>query len=164
MRSELLKKRVHTDWSWILIILFFLLSIVNVYFGFLGLICMTKPMYHAFKGRGKIHCSHYCPRGAILGKSLKNFSFNKNLPDWMRTNFFKNTLIFLMLFMFAFSIFHSGGDMKKIAFAITRLMFASFAVGIIMGVFFKPRAWCQVCPMGTGTGYISKMVDKRMYK
>jgi hypothetical protein len=24
-----------------------------------------------------------------------------------------------------------------------------------MGVFFKPRSWCQVCPMGHATGLIA---------
>ena len=164
MRKELLKRRVHTDWSWILMIAFFILSVVNVYFGFFGLICMAKPMYHAFKGRGKIHCSHYCPRGAILGRGLKNFSFNNNLPDWMRKKNFKNTIIILMVFMFGLSLIKAGGDLEKTAFAVTRLMIASTVVAVIMGIFFKPRAWCQVCPMGTGTGYISKMVDRKIYK
>lgn len=160
MKKELLNKKVHTQWTWILILIFFALSIVNVYFGFLGIICMTKPMYHALKGRGKIHCSHYCPRGAILGKFLPNFTLNNNLPVWMRTKKFKNLLLILMMAMFAFALYHAGGDPKKIAFAITRLMFSSFVVGILFGVFFKPRAWCQVCPMGTGAGYIRDFVDK----
>ena len=34
-------------------------------------------------------------------------------------------------------------------------MFASFVVGVLMGVFFKPRSWCQVCPMGHATGLIA---------
>lgn len=145
-------------------IAFFILSVVNVYFGFFGLICMAKPMYHAFRGRGKIHCSHYCPRGAILGRGLKNFSFNNNLPDWMRKKNFKNIVIGLMLFMFGLSLVKAGGDLEKTAFAVTRLMIASTVVAVVMGIFFKPRAWCQVCPMGTGTGYISRMVDRKIYK
>lgn len=162
MKRELLAKKVHTDWSWILILSFFVLSIVNVYFGFLGIICITKPMYHAIRGRGKIHCSHYCPRGAIFGKFLPKITLNKNLPNWMRTNNFKNILIVMMLSMFAIALIHSGGDPKKIAFAITRLMFVSFLVGILLGVFFKPRAWCQVCPMGTGTGYIRDALKNKV--
>ena len=50
---------------------------------------------------------------------------------------------------------HSGGQIDKIAFALFRFMFASFVVGVLMGVFFKPRSWCQVCPMGHATGLIT---------
>lgn len=160
MKKELLKRKVHTQWTWVLILLFFALSILNVYFGLLGLICMTFPMYHALRGRGKIHCSHYCPRGAILGKFLPNFTFNNTLPIFMRKKSFKSLLLLVMMLMFTFAIYEAGGALEKIAFAITRLMFSSFIVGIILGVFFKPRAWCQVCPMGTGTGYIRDLMDK----
>ncbi len=162
MNRELLKKKVQTHWSWVLILLFFLLSIVNVYFGYLGLICITKPMYHAIKGRGKIHCSHYCPRGAIFGKFLGKVSLNNALPPFMRSKRFKDLLIVIMLSMFTFALIHSGGHPKKIAFAIARLMFVSFVVGGVLGIFYKPRAWCQICPMGTGTGYIRDMVEERV--
>jgi len=35
-------------------------------------------------------------------------------------------------------------------------MTASLALGVIMGVIYKPRSWCQVCPMGYVTELISK--------
>lgn len=160
MKKILLKKKSHMDWAWILILSFFILSILNIYFGLLGLICMTAPLYHAFKGHGKLHCSHYCPRGSIFGKSLQRFSLNRALPEWMRTKWFKNLLLFIMLGLFSFSMYHSGRDLKKISFGIFRLMTVSFIVGALLGIFFKPRSWCQVCPMGHGTGMIENLLKK----
>ena len=32
--------------------------------------------------------------------------------------------------------------------------------GVLLGVFFKPRAWCQVCPMSHGTGMIDELLKK----
>lgn len=160
MKKVLLKKKSHLDWSWILMILFFLLSIINIYFGILGLICMTIPFIHTFKGHGKLHCSHYCPRGSIFGKFLPHISLNKPLPEWMRTKTFKNFILIIMIVFFSFSMYHSSGDIKKISFGIFRLMLVSTVIGTLLGVFFKPRAWCQVCPMGHGTGMLDKILKK----
>lgn len=158
MKKVLLSKKSHMEWSWLLIISFFILSIVNIYFGILGMVCMTAPLYHAFKGHGKLHCSHYCPRGSVFGKYLPYISTNKPLPLWMREKWFKNLLLFTMLMLFSFSMYHSGGDFKKISFGLFRLMLSSFVVGALLGVFFKPRAWCQVCPMGHGTSLIDNLM------
>ena len=54
----------------------------------------------------------------------------------------------------------SEGNFKKISFGIFRLMLSSFVVGTLLGIFFKPRAWCQVCPMGHGTGMIDNLIKK----
>ncbi|MFT5871240.1 MAG: hypothetical protein ACI8WT_000158 [Clostridium sp.] len=78
------KKKSHQNWSWIIMVSFILLSISDIRFGLFGILCMTMPMHHAIKGRGKIHCSHYCPRGSILQKFLKEISFNNALPVGIR--------------------------------------------------------------------------------
>ncbi len=149
------KIKSHQSWSWIIIVSFFILSVYNVYFGLLGIVCMIMPIFHALRGRGKIHCFAYCPRGSFLGRFLEKFSMQNNLPKFMRSKKFKNFLLTLMVAMLTLSIIHSGGQIDKIAFALFRFMLASFVVGVIMGVFFKPRSWCQVCPMGHATGLIT---------
>ncbi len=149
------KKKSHQNWSWLLMVSFILLSILDFRFGLFGVLCMTMPMYHAIKGRGKIHCSHYCPRGSILGKFLKEISFNNTLPAPIRKHG-KKVLLTIMITLFSFSMYHAGPNIYKIGFALFRFMTASLALGIIMGVVFKPRSWCQVCPMGYATELISK--------
>lgn len=155
------KRKSHQGWSWIIIISFFALSVLNVYFGLFGLLCMTMPIYHALRGRGKIHCSHYCPRGSFLGKFMEKVSMQNNLPNSMKSKKFKNMVLAFMILMLAISLVHSGGEIHKIAFALFRFMFASFVVGVLMGVFFKPRSWCQVCPMGHATALIADIKKEK---
>lgn len=159
MKGKNKRVKSHQSWSWIFLVGFILFSIIDFRFGILGLICMTMPMYHAVMGKGKIHCSHYCPRGSLLGKFLKNMSLNNTMPKWMNTKHFKNFLLLLMMSMFTISLIHSGGDFTKVSFAIFRLMSASLILGMAMGVIFKPRSWCQVCPMGHATGLIKNYKD-----
>lgn len=142
-------------WTWIIIISFFILGFLDSRFGILGLVCMTAPIYHALRGEGKVHCSKYCPRGSFLGKFLEKLSLQNQLPAYLRTKKAKNILLVIMITVFSFSMYHTGFVFDKMAFAILRFMAMSFIIGIIMGIFFKPRSWCVVCPMGHGAGLIS---------
>lgn len=151
-----MKRKSHLKWSWIFLVMFIILSVINVKFGLLGLICMSVPLYHALRGRGKIHCSHYCPRGSFLGNFLKYINLDYNLPKSMQGKTAKKIILALMLTVFSISLYHAGLNPNKIAFAIFRLMTASLAVGVIMGIIFKPRTWCKVCPMGYATELITK--------
>jgi hypothetical protein len=157
-------KKSHMSWSWIFMVLFITLSIIDIRFGLFGFVCIGTPIYHALRGRGKIHCAKYCPRGSLLGKFLKSISLDNNLPKSFKTRTVKNGLILLMLTMFSISMyhaFHQPNIIKAVGFGVFRLMTASLALGVIMGVIFKPRSWCQVCPMGHGTALIKESQDKK---
>ncbi|HQA47227.1 MAG TPA: 4Fe-4S ferredoxin [Bacillota bacterium] len=149
-----MKRKSYLKWSWVFMVLFIVLSILDIRFGLLGIICMTVPLYHALRGRGKIHCSHYCPRGSLLGNFLKYISLGNNLPPYMKRKTVKNALLTFMVVMFSISLVRAGLNVERIAFAVFRMMMASLAVGVIMGVVFKPRSWCQVCPMGHATSLL----------
>lgn len=145
-------------------ILFLVLSNIDFRFGILGFICMGAPMYHALRGRGKIHCSKYCPRGSLLGELLKNISLNNKTPKFLFTRKFKNALLILGVSVFSTVMYHTGGEPAKIAFAMFRFMSSSLILGILMGVVFKPRSWCGVCPMGHGTLLIDRQMKKSKAK
>lgn len=154
------KRKNHMGWSWVFIVAFFALSILDIRFGLLGLLCMGAPIFHALRGKGKIHCSSYCPRGSFLGKFMQYVTLNQGIPKWMNTKKFKHGLLIFMLIMFGLAMYHAGFAFQKVAFALFRFMGASFMVGILMGVLFKPRSWCQVCPMGHATGLIRDALKK----
>lgn len=151
------KKKNHQKYSWIIIVSFFILGILDIRFGILGFLCMAAPIYHALKGEGKRHCSKYCPRGSFLGVFLKKISMNNTLPPKFRTRKVKNIMLSIMIGMLLFSMIHSGFVFESMAFALLRFMFMSFIVGILMGIFFKPRSWCQVCPMGHAASLITEV-------
>lgn len=148
------------DYRWIIILSFFALALINIWFGLLGFICMGLPIFQSLRGKGKLHCKSHCPRGSFLGKIVSKISFRNSLPKFMLTNKFRNGVLILMGVMLTISMIHSGGDPKKIAFGIFRLMGISFVVGIIMGIFYKPKSWCAICPMGHGTN----LLDGALYK
>ena len=154
------KKKNYQHISWIIIVTFFLLGIVDTRFGIFGMVCMIAPMYHALKGEGKAHCSKYCPRGSFLGKFLDKISLGNNLPAKYRSTAVKNGMLVLMVSLLTIALSHTDLVFAKVAFVLLRFMFMSFMVGILMGVVFKPRTWCQVCPMGHAAGLIAD-IQKR---
>lgn len=154
------KHKSHMQWAWILMVLFLVLGILDSRFGILGFLCMLAPMTHALLGRGKAHCRAYCPRGSLLGKWLPYLSLQRDLLHFMTQKWFKLTLLALMVGVFGLSLYHAGGEFHKIAFRVFRFMAMSLGVGIVLGIVFKPRSWCVVCPMGTATGIIANRVSQ----
>lgn len=155
-----MKKKSIMSWSWIFMVLFFTLGIIDIRFGILGLICMGVPLYLAIRGGGRVHCAKYCPRGSLLGTFLEKISMKHNLPKSINNKVVKNLMLIWMIGMFSISLIMAGGDFTKSAAAILRMMTMSTAVGILMGVIFKPRSWCAICPMGYATGLIEKQQKK----
>lgn len=159
-----MKNKSHMQWAWAIMIAFLTLGIIDFRFGILGFACMGAPMYHALRGRGKVHCQKYCPRGSLLGRMLEHVSMNRKLPKFMMKKSFKHGLLAVMMIVFSISMYHAGWNFYRIAFSMFRFMTMSLAIGIIMGIVFKPRSWCTVCPMGTGTGLIQKQIgDKDIF-
>ena len=157
-------KKSQLHWTWILIILFFGFAIYSPVFGILAIICMMMPLYFSLTGKGKINCSHYCPRGSFLGKFIPKLSLENTLPDFFRTKFFKNLFFIFMITVMLFSIISAKGDITKIGFAFLRMVGITTILGIVMGIFCKPRSWCQICPMGYASGELHILKNKNKQK
>lgn len=156
----MIKHKSHLHWSWILMVIFFGLAFFNSYFGLAALFCMAMPIFFSSTGHGKVNCSHYCPRGSFLGRFMPKFTFDRAMPEFMRSKPFKNGFFILMMAVMAFSIISSKGDPSKIGFAVFKMVMITTVIGVILGTLFKPRSWCQICPMGHASGEIHLLREK----
>jgi polyferredoxin len=52
-------------------------------------------------------------------------------------------------------IYLAWGDSYSIGRAFLIVLTVTTTAGIVLGALFKPRAWCQICPMGTLGNWIS---------
>ncbi|WDV44652.1 4Fe-4S binding protein [Clostridiaceae bacterium M8S5] len=152
------KRKSYMNISWIFLVSFFILSLLDIRFGMLGFICMIVPLYHATRKRGRIHCSHYCPRGSFLGRFLKNISLNNDMPKWMKSKTTKHIILILMITMFSISMITTKGELLKIAFNMFRFIAVSSLISVMLGIIYKPRSWCVICPMG----HSAKLIDKAL--
>ncbi len=94
-------------------------------------------------------CSTVCPRGRALGFLLRESPRRKALPAFMLTPNFRKLLCGGMMFCVIGSLVRTGGDLGRMGAVFWTLCAISLSGGLLLGIFFKPRAWCAICPMGT---------------
>ena len=94
-------------------------------------------------------CSSACPRGTALGFALSQVSLRRPMPPFMRTDRVRRVLCAFMMICVIGSAFRLRSDMGGLGAFFWGLCIVSLSAGVLLGIIFKPRAWCAVCPMGT---------------
>lgn len=92
---------------WIITIVLFLLSFVNIAFMSLGIICFIIPFIQHIKYKDQIWCKYYCPRAGFLARLFKNFGLKKPLPKWLRGEKLKEIVIYYFIINFIFIVMSS---------------------------------------------------------
>lgn len=106
--------------------------------------------------RGRFYCGWMCPMGAFHERILSRISFHKPIPKLFKTHWFRWTLFIIMMgFMTTRLVFH-WGDPLGIGGVFRTMWIISMSLAIGLGFYFKPRAWCTICPMGSMQGISSK--------
>ncbi|SET44834.1 4Fe-4S binding domain-containing protein [Natronincola peptidivorans] len=137
------------DVLWTLFIAFLVIGVVYPIIGLIALICMLAPVVVGIIKGKRIWCSNYCPRGSFLGKLMQNISQRGKPPKFLNSTLFKTIFVLFLLSNFAIGIIKAEGNLTQIGFVFVRLIIITSIVGILLGVFYQPRTWCTICPMGT---------------
>jgi len=173
------------DWLFLGTLLFFGLSLINISFALVGVICMVLPFMMRLTARDKLWCKGYCPRASLFSKVLKPISLGIKAPDWLYTDKTKQ----LVLRLFCINLFFASMSTMMVFFGriepmnyvrflmafvvpiqlpqfitlnlppfiihfsyrIFSIMFTSSIIGIIIGILYRPRSWCAICPVQTLT-------------
>jgi hypothetical protein len=106
---------------------------------------LTSPKPRAF-------CSGLCPRGRALGFALRPISLGKSLPRMFSTRQFRRFLCGTSMFLVIASLFQVApgvGVAEWAGMVFWILCLITLSAGIILGIIFRPRTWCALCPLGT---------------
>lgn len=106
---------------------------------------LSSPKPRAF-------CSSVCPRGRSLGVVLGPISRRKTLPRFLSSRAFRRFLCgtsMFLIFMSAFQVPVGVGAAAWVGMVFWLLCLITLSLGLVLGIIFKPRAWCAVCPLGT---------------
>ena len=116
-------------------------------FGYLVLAMMLFFLPLAvFKAR--FWCWNLCPRGAFLDLVLAKVSRNHPLPKILSRSWFRWLFFFLFLGFFISRILAAGGSWRAIGLVFVVMCFITTIAAVILGIAFKHRCWCMICPMG----------------
>ena len=101
-------------------------------------------------------CSGVCPRGKALGFIMQKNTKRKALPTFMRSTGFRRLLCGSTMVCVIGNLARVRGSIHNVGSVFWVLCVISLSAGLVLGFFFKPRAWCSVCPMGTLQDTISR--------
>jgi polyferredoxin len=130
--------------------------------GFLLLICMVGAVGLAFYN-GRVWCDWMCPRGSFYDLFLDRISRKLNIPAAFKTDLFRSLILSLLMGALGVQIYYAWGSSYGIGMAFVMVLTITTTAGIVLGTIFKPRAWCQICPMGTLGNWVSGTNEKPLY-
>lgn len=113
------KKKNWYDYLWIGTILYFTLSLFNILFAWLGLLCFSIPLILSFTKKDKAYCNIYCGRGQLLEIIGSKFSRNKPIPNFLKTKWFRYGFLAFFLIMFfnmlttTYLVFNGTNSLKE---------------------------------------------------
>jgi len=126
--------------------------------GFSLLICMFGAIGIALYN-GRAWCDWMCPRGSFYDLFLDRLSRKLPIPSIFKTNWFRTAVLSLLMAALGTQIYYAWGDSYGIGRAFVLVLTITTSAGIVLGAVFKPRTWCQICPMGTLGNWLSR--DKK---
>lgn len=138
------------DWSWIITVLW--MTIANIWkpFGLFGFVCMFSPILIALSGRGKMHCARVCPRGSLLAHVGRHLSVGLPRPKVFDKKGFRFAVWAVMMGSFiVMLILVIPKGVYALGNAVLIFMETATAIALTVGILFRPRTWCTICPMGT---------------
>lgn len=94
-------------------------------------------------------CAKACPRGRALGFMLKPLSRGRPLPAGAVSPGSKRALCGFMMFCVIGNVYRLFGSPAALGTFFWGVCVLSLGAGVVVGLVYKPRAWCAVCPMGT---------------
>ncbi len=106
--------------------------------------------------RGRFYCGWFCPMGAFHERILSRVSMHRDILPIFKSSWFRWLLFTLMIGLMLFQLYMAWGDSKAIGSVFRMMWIVSTGLAIGLGIYFKPRAWCAVCPMGSMQGVGSR--------
>jgi ferredoxin-type protein NapH len=99
--------------------------------------------------RGRLYCGWLCPMGAFYERVLPLFSRKKEIPPLFAAPWLRRLILAAMACLLTVRLVAAAGDPQRTAAAFRFMWVAAVSLAVIMGIVFRPRTWCRVCPMGT---------------
>ena len=101
-------KKIFSEWSWTLIVIFSIIGLVFPIIGSVALICMLAPVVYSAINGNRGWCGKYCPRGGFLNKMIKRISLKGKLPKILSSDIFRYVQPLYFILFFGWNLFCLG--------------------------------------------------------
>ena len=142
------KKSIQAVVSTVAMIIF---TIGGLFYPYLGLGTAGVAGFLVFQSifNGRKGCTKFCPRGIFISIFMPFISLNRQIPKFMLGKKAKYIVLAIFLALLSFRLFNAGWNLAQIGSVMISMCITSTVIAVILGVLFKPKSWCTVCPLGT---------------
>lgn len=131
--------------------------------GLVAIICMIGPVWMSVY-RGRHWCGNICPRGSFYDHVISHISRKRKIPAFIRSVGFRLFMVLFIFAMFGIQMYFAWGDWGAMGRVFWVIILVTTLVGIALGFFYSPRAWCTFCPMGTLSAWVAPRHAKPSFK
>ena len=151
------EKKSRKYWQIALAPLVPLVVIGGYFWPYLGYIAMAMLVFVFILAlfRGRYYCGWFCAMGAFFERVLSVVSSKRKMLPLFKESWFKWLVFALMMGLLVSRLILAGGDPRKIGAAFVMMWTISIGMGIGLGLVWKPRSWCSICPMALLQGLIA---------
>ena len=111
------------------------------------LVMLTAMVTGVFRGRH--FCGHHCPRGSFFDTWLALAGRRRAIPFWLRDLLWRLVLLIGTMSFMVWRLSANPTDPLHWGRVFWQMCVLTTVVGVPLGLYFRPRAWCAMCPMGT---------------
>lgn len=124
------------------------------YLGYIA-IAMLAFMLILSLFRGRYYCGWLCGMGGFFERVLSLFSRKRKMLPVFKAKWFRWIIFILMMSLLVSRLILANGDPVKIGAAFVMMWTISTGMAIAIGLVWKPRSWCSICPMALFQGLIA---------
>lgn len=136
-----------------------LMVIGGLFYPWLGLLMIPMVLFFLplsyFKGR--YWCHNLCPRGAFLDIVMAKVGLKNTMPKTFGKPWFRWIVFALLMGFVLFRLWRAGVNPLAIGAVFVSVCVATTFIAIVLGIIFRNRTWCVICPMGTLQEHLGKI-------
>ncbi len=99
--------------------------------------------------RGRYVCGNLCPRGSFFDTFFAKFGPRREIPEKLFAMPLRWLLMAGLMGFMVFRLAQNPGSLDHWGLVFWQMCLITTAVALVLGVLFRPRAWCAICPVGT---------------
>lgn len=104
--------------------------------------------------KGRFWCNWMCPRGQLYDYLVGRISRHKEYPESLQNSTLQFLIMFFITSLLIYNVAIHWGDWVAVSRIFLVLITFTTIVGIIIGIFYQPRSWCQICSAATITKHV----------
>lgn len=99
--------------------------------------------------RGRYVCGNICPRGSFYDTFFRLVGGSRPVPPFLTSMRFRWGVMTILMSMMALQIAQNPGDPLHWGRVFWLVCLVTTAIGVVPGLYYRPRTWCSFCPVGT---------------